>query len=292
MSIHDVELITEECPKIEVTDVPITALSLKEQVEQMVVWANERTSKIVCVANVHMLIESRNNPKLRKALDNAHLVTPDGMPLVWVMRSLGARSQERVAGMDLFKSTCQRCAEESIPIYLLGSTKSVLEKMVNRLKTDFPRLIVAGAESPPFRKLSQEEEKETIDKINSSGAGLTFVALGCPKQEDWMLQHYNQVNAVMVGVGAVFPVYAGDRKHAPKWIQENGLEWFYRLSQEPKRLFGRYASTIPPFIYFALKQIVYAKVINRKSNLTNINDDSKPLTLRMLTLPFRTPRRS
>lgn len=242
-------------PSIEVTGVSVTSLLLNEQVDLMVYWAKQRLSKIVCVANVHMLIESRVNSKLRGVLDRAHLVTPDGMPLVWTMRALGLSSQDRVAGMDIFEKTCKRCEEEGISIYLIGSTQSVLEKMVARISKDFPRLEVAGVESPPFRALSKAEEESTVERINKSGAGVTFVSLGCPKQECWMARQYSNVQSVMVGVGAVFPVYARIQSHAPKWIRESGLEWLYRLCREPRRLYKRYATTIPPFIYLALKQI-------------------------------------
>ena len=245
-----------QLPSIEVIDVSITALTLNEQVELMVNWAKQRLSKVVCVANVHMLVESHRDAQLRTVMDGADLVTPDGMPLVWMMRSLGRKSQDRVAGMDIFVAVCEWCERENVSIYLIGSTQRVLDKMEARLRKDFPNLEVAGLESPPFRPLSEEEESETTARINSSGAGFTFVSLGCPKQERWMADHYGKLNSVMVGVGAVFPVYAGVQKHAPKWIRELGFEWLYRLLQEPKRLSGRYLSTIPPFVYLAIKQLV------------------------------------
>ncbi|MEL6938862.1 MAG: WecB/TagA/CpsF family glycosyltransferase [Cyanobacteria bacterium J06598_1] len=257
------KIVKDKRPRTEVTGAFVTALPLAEQVEWMVHWAKANLSKVVCVANVHMLMEARNNPILRSALEKAHLVTPDGMPLVWVMRSLGFSSQDRVAGMDIFENACRRCEEEGISIYLIGSTTPVLEKMVSRLSDDFPQLTIAGTKSPPFRKLSPTEEEEIIQDINNSGAGLTFVALGCPKQEYWMLRHHNKIRSVMVGIGGAFPVYAGLHKHAPRWIRENGLEWLYRWVQEPRRLSNRYLSTIPPFMYLAVKQVAQAKL--RKS---------------------------
>lgn len=242
-------------PKVEITGVAVTALKLNEQVDVMTTWAKQGISRVVCVANVHMLMESRQDIGLRTALERADMITPDGMPLVWMMRSLGMKSQDRVAGMDIFMGACKRCMEEGISIYLIGSTQSVLDKMERRLKQDFPTLKVAGLESPPFRPLSEAEDAEITGRINCSGAGLTFVSLGCPKQERWMADHYGKLSSVMVGVGAVFPVYARVRRHAPKWIRENGFEWLYRLAQEPRRLSHRYLKTIPPFIYLALKQV-------------------------------------
>ncbi|MEM8501859.1 MAG: WecB/TagA/CpsF family glycosyltransferase [Cyanobacteria bacterium P01_D01_bin.1] len=212
-----------------------------------------------------MLIESQHDSHLKGILDKADLVTPDGMPLVWMMRSLGEESQNRVAGMDVFETACKLCQEEKVSIYLIGSTQSVLATMEARLQKEFPNLKVAGLESPPFRPLTKKEDQEIIERINRSGAGITFVSLGCPKQERWMAAHRGELSSVMVGVGAVFPVYAGVQKRAPKWIRELGLEWLYRLSQEPQRLFGRYVKTIPPFIYLAMKQLNAARKLQCRS---------------------------
>lgn len=242
-------------PKVEVTGTSVTALPLTEQINVMVRWAKQKSSKFVCVANVHMLMESRWNQNFSDILAKADLVTPDGMPLVWVMRKIGAKSQDRVAGMDIFQSVCEKAVEEQLSIYLFGSTPAVLDKMKERLRKDYPALKIAGVESPPFRPLTETEDAEIAQRINDSGAGFTFVSLGCPKQEAWMEKQRGSVKSVMVGVGAVFPVYAGLKKHAPKWVRESGLEWFYRLLQEPRRLFGRYFKTIPPFVWLAFRQI-------------------------------------
>ena len=242
-------------PKVEIIGVSITALVFQEQISEILTWARQRSGRVICVANVHMLMETRRDEALRSVLNKADLVTPDGMPLVWMMRRLGLVSQDRVAGMDIFKAVCQRAMEEGISIYLLGSTQNVLEKMKARLKKDFPKLKLAGAESPPFRPLTKAEDAALVDKINSSGAGVTFISLGCPKQECWMGSHCDLIKSVMIGVGGVFPVYAGLKRYAPLWVRNRGLEWFYRFVQEPRRLFKRYLTTIPPFIWLALKQI-------------------------------------
>ncbi|MEM8569224.1 MAG: WecB/TagA/CpsF family glycosyltransferase, partial [Bacteroidota bacterium] len=226
-------------PTVNVTGTEITALPFKEQIDTMISWTKNRSSRIVCVANVHMLMESRKNKSLRRVLENADLVTPDGMPIVWVMRSLGIRNQDRVAGLDIFLAICRQAIENDISIYLLGSTQDVLSKMKSRLEREFPALKVAGIESPPFRPLTEIEDVELVERINKSGANIIFISLGCPKQECWMQEHLGKVNSVMIGVGAVFPVYAGEKKYAPKWVRESGLEWSYRLLQEPRRLFGR-----------------------------------------------------
>ncbi|MEI2422526.1 WecB/TagA/CpsF family glycosyltransferase, partial [Arthrospira platensis SPKY2] len=129
----------------------------------------------------------------------------------------------------------------------------MLEKMQTKMSHEFPRLKVAGFKSLPFRPLTPAEDEALIQEIHNSGAGLVFVSLGCPKQEKFIHQHRGKIRAVMIGIGAVFPVYAGFQTRAPEWVRESGLEWFYRLVQEPNRLFGRYAKTIPPFMLLATK---------------------------------------
>jgi N-acetylglucosaminyldiphosphoundecaprenol N-acetyl-beta-D-mannosaminyltransferase len=234
---------------------PVSSLSFNEQIELIVRWGEERLSKVVCVANVHMLIEATNKPDFAKILHHADLVTPDGMPLVWMLRLMGSERSQRVAGLDLMEAACKQAETLGISVFFLGSTDDVLEKIGVQLQKDFPRLKVAGMHSPPFRPLTDEEDSDLVKTINSSGAGIVFVSLGCPKQEKWMAEHAGRVSAVMVGIGAVFPLYAGFLTRAPGFIRYSGLEWLYRLLQEPKRLWKRYFETIPPFIWLALKQL-------------------------------------
>lgn len=234
----------------------VTALSLEEQVFLMTQWATERTSKFVSVANVHTLMEAYWNPQFMTALKNADLVTADGMPLVWMLRAMGATSQDRVAGMDLFLRLCKLASLNQISIFFLGAEKQILESMRKRLEREFPQLKIAGMEPLPFRALTSHEDEAIIQKINNSGAGLLFLCLGCPKQELWIAEHKHKINAVMIGLGAVFAVYAGVNRRAPNWVRESGLEWLYRLTQEPQRLWPRYSRTIPPFIYLALLQLI------------------------------------
>jgi len=250
--------------KVYLTGTPVTAMTLEKQVKVLLDWAESFSSRVVCLANVHMLMESRWDRDFQKVLQDADLVTPDGMPLVWMMKALGIKEQDRVAGMDLFLKTCRQAADQGIPIYLLGSTEGVLESMQAKLGKDFPTLKLAGVESPPFRPLTAAEDAELIERINQSRAGVTFVSFGCPKQERWMAAHKGKVHSVMVGVGAVFDVYAGVKKHAPKWLRQLGLEWLYRLVQEPRRLWKRYWKTIPPFIWLALQQLVNVHIEHRR----------------------------
>lgn len=251
---------------------PVTALPFNSQIEMILNWANKRMSKAVCVANVHMLMEAYTNPNFAAVLEEADLVTPDGMPLVWLMNLVGNHQQDRVAGMDILVAICERISSKNASVFFLGSEPEVLERMRQRLNHEFPNLRIAGMEAPPFRPLTAEEDEAIVQKINRSGAGIVFVSLGCPKQEMWINQHRGRVNAVMLGLGAVFPVYAGFHKRAPIWIRRSGLEWLYRLVQEPRRLWKRYLQTIPPFLYLAICQVLEARF--GKPNTTTVA--SKP----------------
>ena len=243
-------------PTQDVIGFPVTAVPFDQQIALMLKWGKRHFSKFVCVANVHMLTEAYWDPGLGTVLHNADLVTPDGMPLVWMVRLLGAYAQDRVAGMDIMQAICAAAPGQGVSVFFLGSEPAVLQLMRDRLEREYPHLTIAGMLSLPFRPLTPAEDQEIIQTIHQSGAGIVFVSLGCPKQEFWMSQHKSQIEAVMVGIGGVFPIYAGLYKRAPDFIRESGLEWLYRLIQEPRRLWKRYTSTIPPFLWLALKQLV------------------------------------
>lgn len=239
---------------------PIAASPFDKQVGTMMKWAKARLSKVVCVSNVHMLMEGHWNHAFANVLLSADMLTPDGMPLVWMTGLMNRRPQDRVAGMDLMLALCKQAQAANVKIFFLGSKPKMLEKIRAQLLIDFPDLQVAGMVSPPFRPLSKEENADIVRQINRSASGLVFVSLGCPKQERWMSQHKGQVMAVMVGLGGAFSVYAGEKRWAPKFVRKYGLEWLYRLAQEPRRLWKRYASTIPPFLWLAAKQVVRVRL--------------------------------
>ncbi len=243
-------------PTQRVLDFPITALRFDDQIQTILRWASARESKTVCVANVHMLMEAYWNPDFGTVLHNADLVTPDGMPLVWMMRLLGAHYQDRVAGMDILLKACDLAQKQNVSVFFLGSQAEILSRIRKRLETEFPFLKIAAMEPLPFRPLTPTEDEALIKRINSSGAGLVFVSLGCPKQENWIAQHKDTIQAVMIGLGGVFPVYAGIQRRAPRMMRDLGLEWLFRWLQEPGRLWHRYTKTIPPFIWLAFKQLL------------------------------------
>ncbi|MDX2230520.1 MAG: WecB/TagA/CpsF family glycosyltransferase [Leptolyngbyaceae cyanobacterium bins.349] len=242
---------------------PVTAIPFDGQIALMTQWAKERRSKAVCVANVHMLIEAHQHPDFATVLRAADLVTPDGMPLVWMLKMLGATNQDRVAGLDILEGLCTAASNSGVSVFFLGSQKVILDQMRARLEQEFPELAIAGMEPLPFRPLTLEEDNELIQHVNASGAGIVFIALGCPKQEVWIAQHKGKINAVMVGLGGAFPVYAGVHKRAPSLVRSMGFEWLYRLIQEPRRLWGRYKGTIPIFIWLACKQLM---TVNRQAS--------------------------
>lgn len=242
-------------PSIPILTSAITNLSFEAHVDLLAQWARQRESRAICVANVHMVMEAYWSPEFAHILKAADLVTPDGMPLVWVMRRLGAPAQDRVAGMDLLPALCARAEAEHLSIYFFGSTPEVLKWMRQRIARDFPDLAIAGMESPPFRPLSDAENEEIAHRINESGAHLVFVALGCPKQERWIYGQKGRIHAPMIGLGGAFPVYAGMERRAPRWAQRAGLEWAFRMLQDPKRLWRRYVETNFPFLWLAARQL-------------------------------------
>jgi len=205
-------------------------------------------------------MEGHWHPDFANVLRQSDLLTPDGMPLVWMTALMKEASQDRVAGLELMLALCQRAQDSQVSVFLLGSTEETIAGVRSRLAIDFPNLRISGTLSPPFRALSEEENRAITNRINQSGAGLVFISLGCPKQERWMNEHRDQIRAVTVGVGGVFSVYAGEKRWAPEWMRKYGLEWSYRLAQEPKRLWKRYALTIPPFLLLATKQIVKTRL--------------------------------
>jgi N-acetylglucosaminyldiphosphoundecaprenol N-acetyl-beta-D-mannosaminyltransferase len=202
-----------------------------------------------------MVMESYDGPAFRALVNAADLVTPDGMPLVWTLRRKGYPRQERVYGPELTLRVCQETAREGISVGFYGGHPEALKALVENLKARFPGLRVAYAYSPPFRPLTPEEDRAVVEAINTSGARILFVGLGCPKQERWMAEHRGRVKAVMLGVGAAFDHHAGRVRQAPPWMQRLGLEWAFRLLQEPRRLWKRYVKHNPRFLWLVAREL-------------------------------------
>ncbi|MEM9934963.1 MAG: WecB/TagA/CpsF family glycosyltransferase [Bacteroidota bacterium] len=246
--------------KLDILGSHISTGSYHTFVEEIVGKGKRNESSYVCVANVHMVMEAHKDGAFRKVLNEADITTPDGMPLVKGMKMLYNYEQDRVAGMDLMPSLMKEAEALSLSVYFYGSTEEVLSKITDRAGKEFPSLHIAGTYSPPFRKLSPEEEAGVIDMINEAAPHLVFVALGCPKQEKWMANHLGKIHACMLGVGGAFPVYAGEQSRAPMWMQKMALEWMYRLVLEPNRLWKRYMVTNSAFVFHFIKRWVGLKM--------------------------------
>jgi N-acetylglucosaminyldiphosphoundecaprenol N-acetyl-beta-D-mannosaminyltransferase len=219
-------------------------------------WSARRESRFVCAANVHMLMESHDSPQYKQIVNTADLVTPDGMPLVWIMNLKGQRDQRRVYGPTLMMHVLETAARENVPVGFYGSSPEVLQALATRMQAQFFNLNIVYLFSPPFRDMDQKEDDEVIEKINSSTARILFIGLGCPKQEKWMSEHRGKINAVMMGVGAAFDFHAGVKSQAPAWMQKIGMEWLFRLLTEPRRLWRRYLYHNPRFVLLALADLL------------------------------------
>ena len=235
--------------KIGLLGVNISAGSFKTILEEIFLLSEEKISSYICMCNVHMLVEAQQDNDFNVILNNADIVTPDGMPIAKVLSWKYSITHERVSGMDMMPKIIEECAKRQKSIFLYGTTNEVLGNIRKQINSDFPLLEIETF-SPPFRELSPSEDEEIINKINDFNADFVFVALGCPKQEKWMEAHNGIINSCMIGLGGAFPVYAGLQNRAPEWMYNNSLEWFYRLILEPKRMFGRYCLTNTLFILY------------------------------------------
>ncbi len=234
----------------------VDATSYAAATAQVTEWARSHEPRSVCAANVHMTMVAADHADFRELVNRADLVTPDGMPLVWMLKRLGVPSASRVYGPTLMLHICEAAARDGIPVGFYGDTDEVLADLRDFLRTHSPQLKVAYAYAPPFRTLSPEEDAQVIDTIRASGARILFVGLGCPKQERWMAQHRDRLPLVQLGVGAAFAFHAGHVRQAPAWLQKRGLEWAFRLLVEPRRLWRRYLYNNPRFLFLAALQLL------------------------------------
>jgi N-acetylglucosaminyldiphosphoundecaprenol N-acetyl-beta-D-mannosaminyltransferase len=232
----------------------VDATSYEDATQRIVAWAQTRESKYVCIANVHMTMETYDNPIFARLVNNAVLVTSDGMPLVLGLRALGVNNASRVYGPTLTLHVCEAAAQRGIKIGLYGGTPESLAAFVAFLQKRYPKIQIVCQIAPPFRPLTTEEDASYTQQIVESGAQILFVGIGCPRQEFWMEAHHNQIPAVMLGVGAAFDFHSGRVKQAPSWMQKISLEWLFRLAMEPRRLWKRYFFHNPRFVLFFITQ--------------------------------------
>jgi len=242
----------------------VNITTLSKTCQQIKVWALQHTSHYICVSNVHMCMESCDDKIFADIVNKADMVLPDGKPIALALKLLGHTDAEQIRGADITLALCELAANEGLTIGLYGGSEQALKDFQASLKVKFPNIKIGCAISPPFRALSAEEDAAMIQQINDSGVQVLFVGLGCPKQEQWMAKHKGKVNAIMLGVGAVFDFLSGNKKEAPVWVQSIGMEWFFRLCSEPRRLWKRYFKHNPRFVYFFMLQ--YLKTKLRGSN--------------------------
>ena len=234
----------------------VDEVNRKGAVEKVLQWIGEPHGRYVCVANVHMCMESFDEPDFNAIVNQADMVVADGRPLVWAKKFLGHHNASHVRGFDLMYDLFHAAEQRRIPVGFYGSTDECLSGLKKYIKHKFPELKVVLDISPPFRPLKEDEDREHIDLINNTRSRILFVGLGCPKQERWMASHLDKVSCVMVGVGAAFDFFSGQKKAAPVWMQRSGLEWLYRFASEPRRLWQRYLNHNTRFIWYFFKQFL------------------------------------
>lgn len=239
-----------------VADVMITACRFSDFVSDLTESIFANVSGYVCLANVHMMVTSTRNRDLQSIMQKATFVVPDGMPLIWLLKRQGFAQAERIPGADLTLKMCEVAAREKIGVCFYGSTAETITALKTSLSGKFPQLKVTYCESPPMVPEKSEPDIYAVDRLKHSGAKIIFVGLGCPKQEFWMAAHSPYLPAVLIGVGAAFDFLAGTLKRAPLWMQGCGMEWFYRLCQEPGRLWKRYLIMNTLFFWIVMKERV------------------------------------
>lgn len=249
--------------------VNIAVTNMQDTVNLIVSQIDELKGKFICLSNVHTTVMSDKDEEYRKIQNAAFLALPDGSPLALVQRLRGYKGAEQVAGPDLMPALWKATENTHISHYFYGSTRDTIDALEKGLKTKYPGLKIAGMEAPPFRPLTEEEDEEAVKRINESGAAIVWVGLGAPKQERWMYEHRDRINALMLGVGAGFDFHAGTVKRAPSWMRNHYLEWLYRLIQDPKRLWKRYVETNGKFVLLSIKDaLTWKKYIDAdKKNL-------------------------
>jgi N-acetylglucosaminyldiphosphoundecaprenol N-acetyl-beta-D-mannosaminyltransferase len=251
-------------PRETVLGVPLALTDYERTLDWIDAAVAARTPGYVCVAAVHTVMACGEDPDLRAAVRGASFTVPDGQPLVWALNLLGHGLHSRVYGPDLMWKACERAASTGTRFYLYGGrNQGALVQLALNLRQAFPGLRIVGGYSPPFRELEADEEARVLEEIDASGADVVWVGIGVPKQEKWMARVRPRLRApVLIGVGAAFDFHAGLISQAPGWMQRLGLEWAFRLSREPRRLWRRYVRYNPRFVVSFARQ--YSRHLRRR----------------------------
>jgi len=245
-----------EIKRVNVLGVGLSVLNLPSALAAVAEAVRTRRKGYICVTGVHGVMEAQDDPAFRQILNGAFLCTPDGMPMVWMGRLQGHREMRRVYGPDLMLDVCAWSETSGCRHFFYGGAPGVATLLAEKLQARFPRLVVAGCYTPPFRPLNAQEEADLQAQIREARPDILWVGLSTPKQERFMAQYLAKLDVtLMVGVGAAFDFHAGRISQAPRWMQRSGLEWFYRLCCEPRRLWKRYLRNNPLFVLGVLGQL-------------------------------------
>lgn len=248
-------------PRAEVVGTPISMTSYEEVLDVVAERPPDRAT-VVCVCTVHSVMTARRRPELARALHDADVTTPDGVPLVWALRAMAHRGQTRVYGPDLMVAALARGVPSGWRHYFYGATASTLSALRAAAERRAPGIVVAGAHAPPFRALSRQEELREYERIRAARPDVVWVGLGMPKQELWMHRAAPHLPGVaLLGVGAAFDFLAGTKRQAPRWLQRAGLEWLFRLAHEPRRLWRRYVFNNPAYLVLLAAQLARQRLI-------------------------------
>lgn len=241
--------------KHNILGIRIDAVDYEAAVERIINSAAAAQPMAISALAVHGVMTGVQDDEHRFRLNDFDLVVPDGQPVRWALHWLHrVRLPDRVYGPNLMLKTCQRAAQDGLPIFLFGGTQELLDKLSGNLREQFPKLEIAGARASKFRRLAPDERDETVAAIRASGAAITFVGLGCPRQEVWTYEFRHALSMPVLAVGAAFNFHAGLLPQAPPFMQRRGLEWVYRLSKEPRRLWKRYVLLNPAYLALLLLQ--------------------------------------
>lgn len=264
-------------PAFQVLGVRVDAVQLADAVAQLRRWIDDResTTRFVAVTGMHGIAESRESSEFRRVLNAADLVVPDGMPLVWVGRTKGHRLPHRVCGSELMDDFC-RVSGSAYRHFFYGGAPGVADELARTLHQKHG-IVVAGTYTPPFRPLTKDEEKDSATRLEQSAPDVIWVGLSTPKQEHWMYQQRTKLRVpIMLGVGAAFDMNSGRSRRAPQWMRESGLEWLFRLLQDPRRLWRRYLISIPKTAWFVGLELLQFSLWNSGSGPRASNTSANP----------------
>jgi N-acetylglucosaminyldiphosphoundecaprenol N-acetyl-beta-D-mannosaminyltransferase len=246
-----------------VLGVPVDVLDWTTAVGRICDWAQRGESRYVSICDAHSIVRASREADHGHHIAQADMVTADGWPVAWMLRHLGHPHQERINGPDLMLHLLVEAERRGLGVYVYGTTPATLSALEAALRSTYPRLRIVGLHSPPFRALTAEEDAADVTRINASGAHLVMTGLGCPKEDRWMCAHRGRVQAVMLGIGAGIDFHAGTVVRAPAWMRDHGLEWLFRLTQEPRRLWKRYLVHNTLFVVGALRQFARHALVHR-----------------------------